>query len=132
MTAHVALNYFHLLTVAISITLLVLRFLWQWRNSAIMNRRWIKIAPHLNDTLLFVSGIALVASCGFYPLLSTDTWLTEKLFGVIIYILLGYVALGKRNKSQKLRVTAFILALGCLYLIIKLATTKIPFLMGYL
>lgn len=132
MTAHVALNYFHLLTVAISITLLVLRFLWQWRNSAIMNRRWVKIAPHLNDRLLFVSGIALVASCGFYPVLSTDTWLTEKLFGVIIYIFLGYVALGKRNKSQKLRVTAFILALGCLYLIIKLATTKIPFLMGYL
>lgn len=90
MTAHVALNYFHLLTVAISITLLVLRFLWQWRNSAIMNRRWVKIAPHLNDRLLFVSGIALVASCGFYPVLSTDTWLTEKLFGVIIYIFLGY------------------------------------------
>ncbi|OKB65045.1 siroheme synthase [Serratia marcescens] len=132
MTAYTALKHFHLLTVAISITLFVLRFYWQWRSSPIMGRRWIKIAPHLNDTLLFVSGIALVVTFGFYPLLGMDSWLTEKLFGVIIYILLGYVALGKKTKSQRLRTVAFVLALGCLYLIIKLATTKIPFLMGYL
>lgn len=60
MTAYTALKHFHLLTVAISITLFVLRFFWQWRRSPIMGRRWVKIAPHLNDTLLFVSGIALV------------------------------------------------------------------------
>lgn len=132
MTAYTALKHFHLLTVAISITLFVLRFYWQWRRSPIAGRRWVKIAPHLNDTLLFVSGIALVVTFGFYPLLSMDSWLTEKLFGVIIYILLGYVALGKKTKSQRLRTVAFVLALGCLYLIIKLATTKIPFLMGYL
>ncbi|ENN8406698.1 SirB2 family protein [Serratia sp. PGPR-27] len=132
MTAYTALKHFHLLTVAISITLFVLRFFWQWRRSPIMGRRWVKIAPHLNDTLLFVSGIALVVTFGFYPLLGMDSWLTEKLFGVIIYILLGYVALGKKTKNQRLRTVAFVLALGCLYLIIKLATTKIPFLMGYL
>ncbi|MGP1249681.1 SirB2 family protein [Serratia sp. CY33802] len=132
MTAYTALKHFHLLTVAISITLFVLRFFWQWRRSPIMGRRWVKVAPYLNDTLLFVSGIALVVTFGFYPLLGMDSWLTEKLFGVIIYILLGYVALGKKTKSQRLRTVAFVLALGCLYLIIKLATTKIPFLMGYL
>ncbi|EGT0451722.1 SirB2 family protein [Serratia marcescens] len=132
MTAYTALKHFHLLTVAISITLFVLRFYWQWHRSPIMGRRWVKVAPHLNDTLLFVSGIALVVTFGFYPLLGMDSWLTEKLFGVIIYILLGYVALGKKTKSQRLRTVAFVLALGCLYLIIKLATTKIPFLMGYL
>lgn len=132
MTAYTALKHFHLLTVAISITLFVLRFYWQWRRSPNVGRRWVKIAPHLNDTLLFVSGIALVVTFGFYPLLGMDSWLTEKLFGVIIYILLGYVALGKKTKSQRLRTVAFVLALGCLYLIIKLATTKIPFLMGYL
>ncbi|HFF8940420.1 TPA: SirB2 family protein [Serratia marcescens] len=132
MTAYTALKHFHLLTVAISITLFALRFYWQWRRSPIVGHRWVKIAPHLNDTLLFVSGIALVVTFGFYPLLGMDSWLTEKLFGVIIYILLGYVALGKKTKSQRLRTVAFVLALGCLYLIIKLATTKIPFLMGYL
>ncbi|MDP0742440.1 SirB2 family protein, partial [Klebsiella pneumoniae] len=43
MTAYTALKHFHLLTVAISITLFVLRFFWQWRRSPIMGRRWVKV-----------------------------------------------------------------------------------------
>lgn len=128
MTAYTVLKGCHLLTVFISITLFMLRFFWQWRKSAIMNWRWVQVAPHPNDTLLFASGIMLVVIFGVYPLLAMDSWLTEKLFGVIISILLGYATLDMKSKSQKLCV----LALGCLYLIIKLATTKIPFLMGYL
>ena len=63
-----------------------------------MGRRWVKVAPHLNDTLLFVSGIALVVTFGFYPLLGMDSWLTEKLFGVIIYILLATSHWARRPK----------------------------------
>lgn len=132
MAAYMALKHLHLLTVAISITLFVLRFFWKWRGSPIMQQRWVKITPHVNDTLLFVTGIALVVVMQLYPLLTMDSWLTEKLFGVIIYILLGYVALGKKISGWSVRTLAFVLALGCLYLIIKLAMTKIPFLMGYL
>ncbi|MGN7971816.1 SirB2 family protein [Serratia sp. 22264] len=132
MAVYTALKNLHLLTVALSIALFVLRFFWKWRNSAMLNKRWVKITPHVNDTVLFASGIALVVMFKLYPLPGMDSWLTEKLFGVIIYILLGYVALGKKTKSQNLRTLAFVLALSCLYLIIKLATTKLPFLMGYL
>ncbi len=53
---------FHLLTVAITITLFLLRFYWLTTGSALLQRRWVRIAPHLNDTLLFVSGIALVVT----------------------------------------------------------------------
>lgn len=132
MAAYMALKHLHLLTVAISITLFVLRFFWKWRASPMINKRWVKITPHINDTVLFATGIALVVMFKLYPLLGMDSWLTEKLFGVIIYILLGYVALGKKTQSCNIRTLAFVLALGCLYLIVKLATTKIPFLMGYL
>ncbi|HBE9179315.1 TPA: SirB2 family protein [Serratia fonticola] len=132
MAAYMALKHLHLSTVAISITLFVLRFFWKWRASPMINKRWVKITPHINDTVLFATGIALVVMFKLYPLLGMDSWLTEKLFGVIIYILLGYVALGKKTQSWNIRTLAFVLALGCLYLIVKLATTKIPFLMGYL
>ncbi|MGF6191052.1 SirB2 family protein [Serratia sp. 2723] len=132
MAAYMALKHLHLLTVAISITLFVLRFFWKWRASPMINKRWVKITPHINDTVLFATGIALVVMFKLYPLLGMDSWLTEKLFGVIIYILLGYVALGKKTPSWNIRTLAFVLALGCLYLIVTLATTKIPFLMGYL
>ncbi|MFC0227246.1 SirB2 family protein [Serratia aquatilis] len=132
MAAYTVLKNLHLLTVFISITLFILRFFWKWRDSPMMQKRWVKITPHVNDTVLLVSGAALVVMLKLYPLFGMDSWLTEKLFGVIIYILLGYVALGKKTQNWAARTWAFVLALGCLYLIIKLATTKIPFLMGYL
>lgn len=131
MAAYIWTKHLHLLTVAISIALFVLRFFWKWRNSAMMERRWVKIAPHLNDTLLFISGIALIFITRFYPFSPQGTWLTEKLAGVVIYILLGHVALSRRPRSWKIRSVAFIAALVSLYLIIKLAMTKMPLLMGY-
>lgn len=132
MAIYMALKHLHLLTVMTSIVLFILRFYWQCRGSLRLHKRWVKIVPHINDTLLLASGIALVVTLKLYPLLGMDSWLTEKLFGVILYILLGYLALGKKIKNTKVRALAFVLALGCLYLTIKLATTKIPFLMGYL
>ncbi|MDU7821278.1 MAG: SirB2 family protein, partial [Klebsiella sp.] len=57
------------------------------------------------------------------------TWLTEKLFGVIIYIALGFIALGRhRQRSQQSRFVAFLLALVVLFIIIQLAITRTPLL----
>jgi uncharacterized membrane protein SirB2 len=95
-----------------SITLFVLRFFWKWAGSAMMQKRWVKIVPHVVDTLLLLSGISLIFITHFYPFSPQGTWLTEKLFGVIIYIALGFVALSKRPVSQKPRWLAFMLALG--------------------
>jgi uncharacterized membrane protein SirB2 len=110
------------------VSLFVLRYWWQYRDSAMSNKRWVRIVPHVNDTLLLVSGAALVMITHFYPFTPQGAWLTEKLFGVIIYIVLGFIVLGKRPRSQQIRLFAFLLALVVLYIIIKLATTKIPLL----
>jgi len=133
MSSYIWVKNFHLLVIAVSILLFVLRFFWKWYQSAIMQQRWVKIVPHIVDTLMLLSGISLIFITHFYPFSPQGSWLTEKLFGVIIYIALGFVALGSGKnglRSQKVRTLAFILALGCLYLIVKLATTKIPLLMG--
>lgn len=128
MATYFSLKYLHIFTVVISISLFVLRYWWQYRGSAMSGKRWVRIVPHVNDTLLLVSGFALVALTHFYPFTPQGTWLTEKLFGVIIYIALGFIALGKRPRSQQIRWFAFLLGLVVLYIIIKLATTKIPIL----
>ncbi|MEW7315259.1 invasion regulator SirB2 [Buttiauxella gaviniae] len=128
MATYFALKHFHILTVIISVSLFVLRYWWQYRDSAMSNKRWVRIVPHVNDTLLLVSGAALVMITHFYPFTPQGAWLTEKLFGVIIYIVLGFIALGKRPRSQQVRWFAFLLTLVVLYIIIKLATTKIPLL----
>jgi uncharacterized membrane protein SirB2 len=120
----------HILTVVVSISLLVLRFYWKYSSSVMLQKRWVKILPHLNDTILMVSGIVLMVMTRLYPFTPQGSWMTEKLLGVILYILLGFVALSKKPRSQKIRWIAFILAVACFYLIVKVAITKLPLLIG--
>lgn len=94
-----------------------------------LNQRWVRIAPHCSDTLLFLSGAGLMAITHYLPFTEDGAWLTEKLFGVIIYIALGFIALGRRRpRSQQSRFIAFLLALVVLFIIIQLAITRIPIL----
>ncbi|EOU1336235.1 invasion regulator SirB2 [Cronobacter malonaticus] len=128
MAAYFAVKHLHILTVVISISLFVLRYWWQYRSSPMSSKRWVRIVPHVNDTVLLGSGVALVLITHFYPFTPQGAWLTEKLFGVIIYIVLGFIALGRRPRSQQVRWITFLLGLVVLYIIVKLATTKVPLL----
>ncbi|EPE2229383.1 invasion regulator SirB2 [Cronobacter turicensis] len=128
MAAYFAVKHLHILTVVVSISLFILRYWWQYRSSPMSSKRWVRIVPHVNDTVLLGSGVALVLITHFYPFTPQGAWLTEKLFGVIIYIVLGFIALGRRPRSQQVRWIAFLLGLVVLYIIVKLATTKIPLL----
>ena len=128
MSPYFAVKHLHILTVVISISLFILRYWWQYRSSPMSSKRWVRIVPHVNDTVLLGSGVALVLITHFYPFTPQGAWLTEKLFGVIIYIVLGFIALGRRPRSQQVRWIAFLLGLVVLYIIVKLATTKVPLL----
>ncbi|ELY3462854.1 SirB2 family protein [Cronobacter sakazakii] len=128
MAAYFAVKHLHILTVVISISLFILRYWWQYRSSPMSSKRWVRIVPHVNDTVLLGSGVALVLITHFYPFTPKGAWLTEKLFGVIIFIVLGFIALGRRPRSQQVRWIAFLLGLVVLYIIVKLATTKVPLL----
>ncbi|WP_334140955.1 SirB2 family protein [Atlantibacter hermannii] len=128
MANYFALKHVHILTAFLSVSLFILRYWWQYRGSAMSTKRWVRIVPHVNDTLLLGTGVALVLITHFYPFTPQGAWLTEKLFGVIIYIVLGFIALGRRPRSQQVRWIAFLLGLVVIYIVIKLATTKIPLL----
>ena len=116
----------HLLTVAITIFMFVLRFYWLRSGSAMLSRRWVRILPHANDTLLLLTGVSLVMITHFYPFTPQGSWLTEKLLGVIIYIALGFVALSRRPRTDRTRWIAFLVALIALVMVIKLALSKMP------
>ena len=128
MATYFALKHVHILTAFLSVSLFILRYWWQYRGSAMSTKRWVRIVPHVNDTLLLGTGVALVLITHFYPFTPQGAWLTEKLFGVIIYIVLGFIALGRRPRSQQVRWIAFLLGLVVIYIVIKLATPKIPLL----
>lgn len=52
----------HISCVAASYILFFLRGIWSLNGSTIMSQRWIKIVPHVVDTLLVVSAVALALS----------------------------------------------------------------------
>ena len=84
----------HVATVIISGTGFALRLgLMLWRE-AWLGQRVMKILPHVNDTLLLASGITLAVLSAQYPL--AQGWLTAKLIALVVYILLGMLALKPR------------------------------------
>lgn len=102
------LKQLHLATLAITLALFVLRGVWMMTHSPMLQARWVRIVPHVNDTLLLASGIGLAVLIQQYPLL--HGWLTAKFFALILYIVLGTFAL-KRGKTQGQRIAAWIAAL---------------------
>mgnify|MGYP000897038625 FL=1 len=119
----------HLTSVVLTISLFTLRYWWRWSNNPRFQARWVRVLPHIVDSVLLLSGVGLIALTGYLPFTVKGAWLTEKLFGVIIYIVLGFIALGRhRPRGQQAGFIAFMLGLVVLYIIIKLAATKVPIL----
>lgn len=97
----------HISCVAVSYLLFFLRGIWKLNGSPILSRRWIRIVPHVVDTLLIASAIALAFSIRQYPFV--DAWLTAKILALLLYIALGFIAL-KYGRSRTVRFSAWIIA----------------------
>lgn len=106
--AYALLKQLHLATLVVTLTLFVLRGVWMMAESPRLQARWARIVPHLNDTLLLASGIALAFTLGLSPL--DHSWLAAKLILLLVYIGLGMVAL-KRGKTRSQRIAAWLAAL---------------------
>ena len=115
-----ALRAGHIALVAVSVLLFLLRYRWHALATYTAKPRWVKIAPHLLDTLLLLSGALLVWLYRF-PLLQTH-WLQLKLLLVVGYILAGYRALRAPSPAQ--RRVALLLAIGQLLAIVWLVHFK--------
>lgn len=119
--SYLALKHFHLTCAVLSGSLFLLRGIWMLRESSMLQRRWVRIAPHLIDTLLLASALAMVAWSAQYPFV--QGWLTAKVLALIAYIVLGSIAL-KRGKTMAVRASAFAAALAVFAYIVLVAITK--------
>ena len=90
----------------------------QWTQSRIA-----KTLPHVVDTVLLLSAVALAAMMGINPV--HVPWLLAKILGLLLYIGLGMVALRPRF-GRNTRVTAWVLALLVLAWIVSVAVLKDP------
>ncbi len=111
----------HLSCVIFSFAGFFIRGIWMMNDSGILQRRWVKIAPHLIDTLLLVSAIILAYQMRISPL--EHSWLMAKIIALLAYIGIGSVAL-KQGRSKQVRVSAWLLGLATFMYIVSVALTK--------
>lgn len=119
---YLILRNLHVGAVVVSFGLFLLRGLWMLAAPHRLRVRWVKIAPHVVDTVLLASAIALAVQTSQYPL--ARSWLTAKVLGLVVYILLGRIALKGRTRAQ--RIQAFLLAIMAFAYIVTVAMTRNP------
>lgn len=123
--SYATLKMIHVTSVILSYLLFTLRGIWMLQDSGALQRRWVKIVPHVIDTVLLLSAIALAMTIRQDPL--HNAWLGAKVAGLLLYIGLGMVAL-KRGKTRKVKITAWIAAQAVFFYIVLVALTKNPML----
>jgi uncharacterized membrane protein SirB2 len=111
----------HLSCVALSFTGFFIRGVWMISESTNLQRRWVKTAPHIIDTLLLVSAVILAVQMRISPL--EHAWLMAKIIALLAYIGIGMVAL-KQGRSKQVRVSAWLLGLATFMYIVSVAFTK--------
>ena len=121
-----AFKHLHMLCAAISIIGFIIRGALRLADSPVLQKKWIRILPHIVDTLLLLSAIGLMISIQQYPFV--NGWLTAKFLGLLIYIFLGVVTL-RMAKSKPAQIGAYVLAIATFLYIgaVAFSKTAIPF-----
>ncbi|NHZ81380.1 regulator SirB [Massilia sp. CCM 8695] len=118
---YLAVKHLHMSCAALSIGLFTLRGVWMLLGSAQLAQRWVKVAPHLVDTVLLASALTMVVWSGQYPFV--QPWLGAKVVALVLYIMLGAVAL-KPGRPKQVRAIAFGAALLTVAYIVAVALTR--------
>ncbi len=113
----------HVTCVASSYALFFLRGVWLFQGSPRMRQRWVKVVPHVTDSLLLASAIILAIGIRQYP--GVDAWLTAKVIGLLFYIGLGMVAF-RFGKTKRVKISTWVAAQLVFIYIVAVAITHNP------
>ena len=123
--SYALLKMIHVSSVILSYSLFLLRGIWLIQDSTNLRQRWIKILPHIIDTVLLTSAVFLAMTIQQNPL--QDSWLTAKVAGLLLYIVLGMVAM-RFGKTRRTKIIAWVAAQCVFIYIVLVAITKSPVL----
>ncbi|NJD36431.1 MAG: regulator SirB [Betaproteobacteria bacterium] len=124
---YLAVKYVHVATVVLSLTGFFLRGILMMRDSPLLGAHWIRVAPHINDTVLLIAALSLAAMSGQYPFVVD--WVTAKVLGVIAYIILGALAL-RAASTRTMQVICWFASLAVFGWIVSVALSRQP--LGFL
>lgn len=118
-----SLKYVHMGCAVLSIGGFALRGWWMLSGHRLLRHRLTLSLPHIVDTALLGSAIAMAVMIGQYPFQAD--WITAKVLGLVVYVVLGTIAL-KRGRTPRIRALAFVAALLVFAWIVSVALSKSP------
>lgn len=124
MLAYTLVKAIHMGAVTVSAAGFLARGAGRMAGAAWMRQRWVRIAPHVVDTVLLGSALALAFMIRSDPW--ALPWIRTKLVALVVYVLLGRAALDE-SLPPRARSAAFASAVGVFALIVSVAITKRPF-----
>ncbi len=120
---YLTLKSLHVGCVVVSYALFLLRGIWMIRRPEWLRLRWVRTLPHVVDTVLLGSAVAMALMIRQYPFVAG--WLTAKLLALLLYIVLGSIAL-KRGRTRNQRIAAWFAAQAVFFYIVAVALTRSP------
>jgi uncharacterized membrane protein SirB2 len=120
MSSYLILKHIHMTAVVLSGLFLVLRGGWLLQSSPQLKAKWVKISPHVIDSVLLFSAIAMLVVAGQFP-----AWVHVKMTLLLVYIGLGMMAF-KKAKTAVQKVSFLVAALLVYMFIISVAIAKSP------
>jgi uncharacterized membrane protein SirB2 len=110
-------KHIHQAAAALTLTLFFVRGVWMLTDSPRLAQRWVRTAPHINDTVLLAAALYMAYQTGWHA------WIGAKIGALIVYIGVGMFALhGRQGKSA--RAVAWLAALAVFSYIVAVAMTK--------
>jgi len=118
---YVQLRLLHIFCASLSIGLFLLRGVLQLTGVDWRRRRWLRIVPHVNDTVLLAAAIALSVMSHQYPV--AQAWLSAKVIALLVYIVLGSIAFRPAVPRMQ-QALAFVGALATVGYIVAVAISR--------
>ena len=115
------LKIIHISCALLSISGFILRGVWMLQNSPWLQSPLTKRLPHIVDTVLLLTAIAMVYWSSQYPF--QQGWLTAKVVALVVYIGLGMLAL-RYGKSRRVRGIAWLSAIVVFMYIVGVALSR--------
>ena len=116
--SYLALKHLHTTAAALSLLFFIIRAYWSVIESAVLQKKAIRIAPHVIDTILLACGLAMAYTLGF-----NQGWIWAKLVALVLYIGVGTIAI-KRGKTPATRGIAALGAVVIFFYIVGVALTR--------
>ena len=121
------LKLMHMSLALTSIAGFILRWCWRMQRSRLASASFVRVIPHLVDTLLLGTAVLMVLDLGQAPV--SAHWLTAKISGLLLYILFGMMAMRSAPEARR-SVPAFTASVLVFAWILSVAWTKSP--LGFL